>query len=138
MCVGGCFDDLVRAVHEDVECEPGLSGALRDSDGRLMEDQVCLGHEGTNQLAIPDVTVDQPDLPRGQRMLEVFPAAPDEVVQYRYVSRTGVHELIHDRRSDRPRAAGDKASLPVDHLASPKATGILAPSSSALRDAASR
>ena len=134
--VGGGLDDLVGAVDQYLNREPGLGGALGDPDGRLVEHDVDARHQRPDQLPVPDVAVDNPDLPGPKRPGQVLRPAADEVVEDHDLVGARGRQLVDDRRPDRAGTACDQEALPGDHAALPFRE-IRAPPLSTLRDAAS-
>ena len=85
----GGLHDVERAVHQDLEGEPWLLGALGDPDGCLVEDQVLARGQVVDQVALDDVTLDQLDATGGQRVVEIGAPAADQVVEHVHVRGTG-------------------------------------------------
>ena len=107
----GGLDDVVGPVDHNLEREARLLGALRDPQGRLVEDDVDAARQLGNQLAIADVALDEPDGSVGERPGEVLAPAAHEVVEHDDLLRPGLHELVGDVRADRARAAGNERAF---------------------------
>jgi hypothetical protein len=76
-----------------------------------VKDDVGSLHERVDELAVPDVALD--DLqPRVRRRLGEVRAPPaDEVVDDDDLTDTAVEDLVDQRRADRSRSAGDEDPL---------------------------
>src|SRR6185437_1133279 len=92
-CTGCCDDladrmlrrglkDVERPVDQNLERQPRLFSALRDTYCRLMADEVFAFGEVMDQVPITQIALDQVDPTRLESMAEIGFTAADQVVEY--------------------------------------------------------
>ena len=104
----GCLQHVERAVRQHFKGQPRVFGALGDADGGLVEHQVGAAGEVINRVPVPDVCLIQAHARIGQGISQVGAAPADQVVQHAHLPRSGVEQLVNDRRADGSGAAGDQ------------------------------
>ncbi|MNI68426.1 hypothetical protein D3C73_1241220 [compost metagenome] len=77
-----------------------------------MEEKVLALGEVVDEVAVTEVAFDQLHPPTGEGFVQVCASAADEVVQHVYVFRTGVKQLVNQRRSNGAGASGDQDTRP--------------------------
>ena len=119
----GGLEHVVGAVDHHVLGQPGLLRALRDADGRLVEDDVDALGQLVDERAIADVSVDHLHGAVGLGPCEVVAPPPDEVVQDHDVAGAGLDDEITQVRSDRAGAARDQDTGATQRSTHGRSTG---------------
>jgi hypothetical protein len=110
---GGRLDDGECPVDEALQRQAGLLGTLGDAQRREVEDEVDAGSELVHERTIVDVSLDdgQSRTCAGLCFREVLAPTTAQVVQHDDLGRSGLNQLVDERRSDRSGAAGDEDAL---------------------------
>ena len=102
-CLGRGLEDVERAVHQHLERQARLLGALGDADRGLVEDQVdALGQVG-DEVAVADVALDQVTSPVLDAPARFSLRPAHQVVEHDDLRDGLVDELVDDRGADRAR-----------------------------------
>ena len=101
---------------EHVEREPRILGAAGDPQRRLVEDDVHARGQPPDEIAVPDVALDDVDVAVRLGPGEVLAAAARQVVQHDHLAGAVLDQAVGDVRADQAEPAGDQCT--IDHHAS--------------------
>jgi hypothetical protein len=108
----GGLEYVERPVDQDLEGQSGILRALGDPDRGLMEHQVAARGQLTDEIAVPDVALDEFDPGIGQGAGQIGPTAPHEVVQDANSADIGLQQLVDDGGTDRSGSARHQRRSP--------------------------
>src|SRR5579875_915324 len=94
------FQQLVSRIDHHLDGPPRLHRALRDAQGREVEDRVAAARQPGDQVAVADVALDEADTPTRQRLSEILYPSPDEIVDNHDLAAARMDELFHSAATD--------------------------------------